>query len=138
GDHRHDVEPRGRPAARAEPRVEPLTEHLDSPRREERRDPAVGDLRGERRVPGADRREIDREVRAPVQDRFERLAEARRVRARVRDLIVLAPELEPLLPTADAAHDLDVLARPPHQLAAGPPVPTRPDLPPRGTARAGE
>src|SRR5438034_11473211 len=26
-DHRHDVEPRGRPAARAEPRVEPLPEH---------------------------------------------------------------------------------------------------------------
>src|SRR2546430_4194596 len=36
GDHRHDVEARGRAAAPAEPRVEPLPEHRDPPRREER------------------------------------------------------------------------------------------------------
>src|SRR5207245_10646801 len=80
------------------------------------------------RVPGADRREIDREVRAAVEDRFERLAEARRVRARVRDLIVLAPELERLLPTEDAAHDRDILARPREGLAEGLAVPALDDL----------
>src|SRR3989442_917234 len=131
GDHGHDVEPRRRPAARAEPLVEPLAERLHIPWRKERGDPAVGDLRRECRVPGADRREIDRDVPSPVQDRLERLTEARRVRARVRDLVVLAAELQRLLTAEDPVHDLDVLARSPERLAEGLAVPALDHLPPR-------
>src|SRR5881296_2880197 len=116
---------------RAEPLVEPLEERLHIPWRKERGDPAVSDLRRECRVPGADRREVDRDVHSPVQDGLERLAEARRVRARVRDLVVLAAELQRLLTSEDTAQDLDILARSPERLAEGLAVPALDHLRPR-------
>src|SRR5438034_236100 len=110
-DHRHDVESLRRAAAGLEALVEPLAEHPAAARREEHRDPAVGDLGGERDVLGPDRGQVDRQRGAAVQDGLQRLAEAGGVRSRVRDLVVLAAELERLLPPEDRAHDLDVLAR---------------------------
>src|SRR5216117_2127387 len=110
-DHRHDVESLRRAAAGLEALVEPLAEHPAAARREEHRDPAVGDLGGERDVLGPDRSQVDRQRGAAVQDGLQRLAEAGGVRSRVRDLVVLAAELERLLPPEDRAHDLDVLAR---------------------------
>ena len=54
-----------------------------------------------------------------MKDRLERLAEARRAGTRVGDLVVLAGELERLLPLPDRAEDLDVLARLEERLAVG-------------------
>src|SRR5438876_3122295 len=108
--HRHDVEGLRRAAARLETLVEPLAEHPAPPHREEHGDPAVGDLRRERDVLGPHRGQVDRQRGAAVQDRLERLAEAGGARPDVRDLVVLAAELERLLALEDRAHDLDVLA----------------------------
>ena len=59
----------------------------------------------------ADRRGVDRQVRAAVQDALQRLAEARRARSRVRKFILLAAQLGGFLALQDLADDLDVLAR---------------------------
>src|SRR5207249_281118 len=59
------------------------------------------------------------------------LAEARRVRARVRDLVVLAAELQRLLTAEDTTQDVDILARSPERLAEGLAVPALDHLRPR-------
>ena len=110
-DHRHDVEGRGRRAAGAEARLQPLAEHRHAPYREERRNPAIGDLCGEGDVLGADRGQVNGQVGPPVQNRLEGLAQARCVGARIGDLVVVAAMLHRLLPPEDVPHDRDVLAR---------------------------
>src|SRR5262245_26367083 len=122
-DGRHDVEARGRRAAGAEALVEPAAEHLHVPWREERGDPAVGDLAGERDVLGPDGGQVDGQVGPAVQDRAERLAETRRVGAGVGNLVVLAAELEGLLAPEDRPHHRDVLTRPGERPAEGLAVP---------------
>src|SRR5262249_52621526 len=60
-------------------------------RREEDRQPAVGDLRCERDVGGADGSEVHRNLGAEwTQQELQRLAETRRARPGVRDVVVLA------------------------------------------------
>jgi len=125
-DHRargHDVEGRRRAAARAKALVEPAAEERHATRREDRRDPAVGDLGGQGHVLGPDRRQVDRQIGAAVQDGAQRLAQPRRVAAAVRDLVILAAELERLLAPENRAHDRDVLARLAERLAKGLTVP---------------
>ena len=98
----------GAPAALRERGAVHVREAL---RREEDRQPAVGDLGGERDVLRPDRGEVDRHLAAQrVDDDLQRLAEAGRVLAGVGDVVVLAVVLERLLAAQDRAHDLDVLA----------------------------
>ena len=102
GDGRRDVEAGERPCrrrpSRSRRRARRRTHPCDAVRREEDRQPAVGDLRRQRDVLRPDRREVDRDVGAArVHDDLERLAEAGRVRAAVRDVVVLAVVLERLL-----------------------------------------
>ena len=106
------------PAARKPASSDSLNTDIRS-RREEDGQPAVGDLGGERDVLRADRGEVDGDVGAPVEDRLERLAEPGGVGPRVRDLVVVARELERLLAPPDRADDLDVFARPRERLAEG-------------------
>ncbi len=115
---------------RREPCVERRAVGLAEPvRREEDRQPAVGDLRAERDVLRSDRRDVDRDVVARrMHDELERLAEPGRVGTRVRDVVVRAVMLEPLLARQDRAHDLHVLARLAEGLAVRLAVPTLHDL----------
>src|SRR3989442_792536 len=135
GHRRHDVEARAGlraiPARRPKARVEPLAEHRHASRREEDGDPAVGDLGGQGHVLWPDGGEIDRDGRAPVENRAEGLAEAGGPGARIRDLVVLAPELDGLLAAKDRTDDLHVFARLHQRLAEGLPVPALDDLRPR-------
>jgi len=105
--------------ARVKALVEPLPEQLHAARGEEGRNPAVGDLRGQGDVLWPDRRQVNGNFGSPVEDGLERLAETGRVRARVRNLVVLAAVLERLLASEDRPDDLDVLARAPERFAEG-------------------
>src|SRR6185436_20285724 len=73
--------------------------------------------------------EVDRHVCAGwVDDDLERLAEAGRALARVRDVVVLPVVLERRFSPEDRAHDLDVLARAGQRLAPRLAVPALGDL----------
>ena len=111
--------------------VEPCPEQRRASRGEQDRDPAVGDLGGQGDVLRPHGREVDGNVGPAVEDRLERLAEPRRVRPRVRDLVVLAAVLERLLTPEDRADDLDVLPGALERLAEGLAVPALDDLGPR-------
>ena len=100
--------------------------------REQRRDPAVGDLAGERGVLGADRGEVDGDPRLHRRDReLERLART----VGERQLERLALELDALARERHA-HDLDVLARALELLGEALPVPALGDLRARGADAA--
>ena len=94
--------------------------------REQRRDPAVGDLRGQRRVLRPDRRDVDRDALLHRSDReLERLARPVGQRQLQRLAVVahaFAAQRHP--------HDLDVLARPLQLAAEALPVPALCDLRP--------
>ncbi len=98
GDRRRDVEAvEALAAARArEAGIERVAERLlDAVRREEDRQPTVGDLGRELHVLRADGREVDRDVGARrVHDDLERLAEAGRAGPGVGDVVVLAVVFE--------------------------------------------
>ena len=96
--------------------------------REQRRDPAVGDLARERGVLGADRGEVDRDALLDGGDReLERLAGP----VGQRQLEGLAVELDALAGERHAHHG-DVLARALQLLGEALPVPALGDLRPRG------
>ena len=98
-------------------------------RRQEERQPAVGDLGGHGHVLRALGAEEDRDVGAQrVGDRLERLAEAHRACAEVRLLVELALEVERLLAGQDPADDLDVLAGAGERLGVRLAVPALDDL----------
>src|SRR2546427_709323 len=99
---------------------------LDRPRRL-----LVAVAPGQGHVLWPDGGEIDRDGRAPVENRAEGLAEAGGPGARIRDLVVLAPELDGLLAAKDRTDDLHVFARLHQRLAEGLPVPALDDLRPR-------
>src|SRR5262249_15006275 len=92
--------------------------------------PAVRDLRRLLDALRPDRRDVDRDL-AAVEDRAEGLTEPGRVRARVRDLVVLAPVDDWLVAGPDLAHDRHVLARLHEWLPEPLPVPALDDLRPR-------
>src|SRR5213078_4608111 len=97
-----------------EARLEGLVEAL---RRDEDREPAVGDLGRERDAFWPERREVDRDLGAQrAQHQLQRLAEAGRARAVPRDPVVLAVVLDDLA-RERCADDLDVLARLAERLA---------------------
>ena len=96
--------------------------------REQRRDPAVGDLAGERGVLRADRGEVDRDALLDGGDRqLERLAGP----VGQRQLERLAVELDAFARERHA-HDRDVLARALQLLGEALPVPALGDLRPGG------
>ena len=97
-------------------------------RREEDRQPAVGDLGGQLHVLGADGRQVDGQVGPAVEDALERLAQAGGVGALVGNLVVLAVVDQRLLAREDGAHDGDVFARLAQRLAVGLAVPAFHDL----------
>ena len=74
------------------------------------REPAVGDLRGLLDALRTDGRDVDRDLPA-VEDRAKRLSEPGRVRAGVRDLVVLAAVHDRLLARPDLPDDRHVFAR---------------------------
>ena len=95
---------------------------------EEERDPAVRDLERELDRLRPHRREVDRDLGAKrARHQLQRLAEPRRARPRVRDVVVLAVVLEQLAPQ-HRADDLDVLARLRERLAPRLAVPALDDL----------
>ena len=98
--------------------------------REEDRQPAVGDLECEPDVLRAQGGEIDRNrVTKWPHHQFQRLPQARCVRARVRHVVLIAVKLDGF--TAQrGANDLDVLARPRERLAPRLSMPTLDDLRP--------
>src|SRR5439155_11513855 len=100
---------------------------------EAHREPAVRDPRGLLDAVRSHRRDVDGDLPA-VEDALERLAESRRPRAAVRDLVVRARVLERLLARPDGAHDLDVLARPPERVPVGNAVPALDHLRPTDAA----
>src|SRR5262249_62357795 len=94
------------------------------------RKPAVRDLGRLLDALRPDRRDVDRDL-AAVEDRAEGLTEPGRVRARVRDLVVLAPVDDWLVAGPDLAHDRHVLARLHDGRPEPLPVPALDDLRPR-------
>src|SRR6185369_12782940 len=96
-------------------------------RRVEDRQPTVGDLGRLCDALRTDRRQIDRD-RPSVEDALQRLAEARRTRALVRDVVVLAVMLERPLARPDGAQDLDVLPRARERLPVPDAMPAFDDL----------
>ena len=94
-------------------------------RRQEDRQPPVGDLGGHGHVLRALSAEVDREVGPPwVGDRLERFAETHRALAEVRHLVVLALEVERLVASQDPPDDLHVLPRAGQRLRIRLAVPT--------------
>src|SRR6266542_6168418 len=116
-----DIEPgQGLPAPRpGEAFVERALEHTQALWREEDGEPAIGDLGGQRHVPGSDGREVDRDVGPPMEYGLERLPQSGGVRPRIGDLVVLPLELHRLLAPPHRADDLPVLARSRQGLAEG-------------------
>jgi hypothetical protein len=101
-------------------------------RREEDRQPAVGDLGREGDVLRPDRGEVDRHVAAErLQDQLQRLAEPGRVLAGVGNVVVGAVVLDRLA-AERGADDLDVLARAAEWLPPRDAVPALDDLRPGG------
>ncbi len=112
--------------------LEQLAQLGDVLGREEGRDPAVGDLAGERGVLGADRREVDRDPLLYGGDhQLQRLAGT----VRQRQLERLALELDALARERHAHHG-DVLARALKLAAEALPVPALGDLRARGADAA--
>src|SRR5690606_12009258 len=135
GDEGRDVEALERLAAarRLEAGLEVRLEVAPALRAHPHRDQPVRHLGAAADAGGADQRGVDRQVLAAVQDALERLAEPRGARAAVRDVVVLAVELERLLAREDLADDLDVLAGAGERLAVRHAVPALDHLWSRGT-----
>src|SRR3989442_7602808 len=118
--------PRSRETHRQGVPIEPI-----SLRRKEHRQPAIGDLSGERNVLWAFGREIDRDIRAQgMHGRLKRLAQTHPVS--LRHLVVLSLERDRLLARENLAHDLHVLSSALERTGVGLSVPALHYLWPRG------
>src|SRR5262245_1618558 len=130
GDERRDVEVRQALASarRLEARLDVRREHRPLLRRHPDGEEAVGQLGRGLHARGADRGGVDRQVRAPVQNALQRLAEAGRAGSGVRKLILLSSKLGGFLALEDLADDLDVLAGAGERLSVAHAVPALDDL----------
>ena len=107
---------------------EPWFVFIHRPRHKTERQPAVCDLAGQshgRFVAGA---EIDRDIRVHVQDRLQRLADAKTAFARIGQLKLLAVVRQTFFSLPYLAHDGGIIFQPVVGLAPGLTVPPLDDL----------
>src|SRR6185436_5221221 len=109
--------------------IQRLAKHADSFRREENRQPAVGDLRRKRDVLRSDGRDVDRYLGAQrMNDKLERLSQPRP--ASHRDVVILTVIIQGSLAFENGSKNVDVLASPGEQLAVNDAVPAFDNLRP--------